>query len=263
MSAKFLFLLLFAVGTPLYGQVPQFINFQAQLSGLPDGTVGITFSLFDNEAGEGEALWSEPLPVQINQGAIHAKLGAVSNFPEDLFINNSGLFLQLTVDGEVVTPLYQFLSVPFAMRASYADRIAQEDPTLQQMQQFLVPEGAVMAFDLETCPTGWQALESARGRMVVGVGEGEVDDNGQSLTARSLGDTGGEEAHIITVDEMPSHSHGLPRALNELNNNYIRGVGEGGEGVGFTYSINSGITGGNQPHNNMPPYLGLLYCRKN
>lgn len=69
-----------------------------------------------------------------------------------------------------------------------------------------------------------------------------------TLTARALGQVGGEENHILTVAEMPAHTHG----------GVITGGGAGGSlGVGdngVTGSTASAGDGG--AHNNMAPYLG-------
>ena len=45
------------------------------------------------------------------------------------------------------------------------------------------------------------ALPDLRGRIPLGSG------SGTGLTARTLGSSGGEEAHLLSTDEMPSHSH--------------------------------------------------------
>ncbi len=51
-----------------------------------------------------------------------------------------------------------------------------------------VPSGAVMSFNLATCPTGWSAYAAGQGRAIIGAGAGA------GLTARNLGDTGGGES---------------------------------------------------------------------
>lgn len=79
---------------------------------------------------------------------------------------------------------------------------------------------------------------------------------GSTYTA---GSTGGEATHKLTVSEMPSHKHSLGYRI--------------GGGGGSTWYIDGGTvdtwgpdtavasTGGNQAHNNMPPYL-VVYAWK-
>jgi microcystin-dependent protein len=76
-----------------------------------------------------------------------------------------------------------------------------------------------------------------------------------SLTARAIGDKGGEEAHANVIGEMPSHDHTSPKLVA-----YQRGSGGQGTlaGGAFDYdreNISSGLAGGSGAHNNMPPFL--------
>lgn len=145
-----------------------------------------------------------------------------------------------------------------------------------------VPSGAVMAFDLNSCPSGWSAMSTAQGRFIVGTGGGY-----------SRGNTGGANTVALTVAQMPSHTHSVdPPATNTsvagnhrhsiINNTNVHaasGVGSGSSWMGTTGSntgyagehthsvdipaFNSGSAGSGQAHENRPPYLALLYCRKN
>ena len=69
---------------------------------------------------------------------------------------------------------------------------------------------------------------------------------------RPMGSTGGEKTHTLTVSEIPSHSHGFSVRGNALSTAWrvdFQSV------AGQNYSTNK--AGGDQPHNNMPPYLSV------
>lgn len=81
---------------------------------------------------------------------------------------------------------------------------------------------------------------------------------GDTYTA---GSTGGEAQHTLTVNEIPSHSHAVPSINKWLSP-------EGG-GTDANYSVvsnnntqASGLTGGGQAHNNLPPYLAVYIWKR-
>ena len=93
---------------------------------------------------------------------------------------------------------------------------------------------------------------------------------GPGLSLRDLGETGGEQAVTLLQTEMPAHSHnaqatGTPNSNDPANNAWASGQ----KGFGAVYAppgnnvqmnpLALSIAGGNQPHNNMPPFLGLTF----
>jgi hypothetical protein len=78
----------------------------------------------------------------------------------------------------------------------------------------------------------------------------------------TVGETGGAATHLLTVEEMPSHDH-----YDGTNPDIIVGAVEGAvSAIVFSNPTMEGArpttaTGGNQPHNNMPPYE-VAYCWK-
>tara|TARA_Y100000782_G_scaffold115371_1_gene157351 strand:+ start:1530 stop:2036 length:507 start_codon:yes stop_codon:yes gene_type:complete len=96
------------------------------------------------------------------------------------------------------------------------------------------------------------ALPDMRGRTPIGSGQST------GLTDRIVGEAGGEETHQLTVDEMPSHGHALPFPT--------AGAAESGPNRRTFFSggtvDNTNQTGGDQPHNNMQPFLVVNYIIK-
>jgi len=116
------------------------------------------------------------------------------------------------------------------------------------------------------------ALPDLRGRIAVGFG------SGQGLQNYSLGEMGGTEGVTLMTNQLPAHNHSLNATTGAGSvvppSNALlaaaTGADEGGTSVTVsTYANGSpntslnpasiGVTGGNQPHENRQPYLGLNY----
>lgn len=94
---------------------------------------------------------------------------------------------------------------------------------------------------------------------------------GPGLSLHDLGEAGGSETVTLLESEMPAHSHSVSVSAGDA---YAQGpAGEklaAGVGVGQYASMNGPQTqlssntlapaGGDQPHNNMQPYLTFNFC---
>lgn len=104
-------------------------------------------------------------------------------------------------------------------------------------------------------------LPDLRGRVVIG------DGTGPGLTARSIGDRGGEESHTLVPNELPAHTHTIAcggQAKGEVSqasgnfpagSNQLRAWAAAPDGV-TTMEL---VTATAAAHNNMQPYLVLPY----
>jgi microcystin-dependent protein len=96
---------------------------------------------------------------------------------------------------------------------------------------------------------------------------------GPGLSLHDLGETGGSDTVTLLDSEMPSHSHSL------MANAFPATLGQGSPTTGLAHSAggnayqnvtNTNIVqmssntiapaGGDQPHNNLMPYLTLNFC---
>lgn len=95
---------------------------------------------------------------------------------------------------------------------------------------------------------------------------------GPGLSERFLGETGGSEAVSLLESEIPAHSHGLMAQNTPLGGTVLPADNTlSRPASGFLYDTTSPAwvpmaaealapTGGDQPHNNMMPYLTLNFC---
>ena len=110
------------------------------------------------------------------------------------------------------------------------------------------PIGSIYLSVNETNPSvyfGGKWEQIAKGRTLVGVDKSQEE-------FKTVKKTGGEKMHKLTVDEMPSHNHNLRGSPSKYNAK-IETAGYGDENTGNTFNMD--YTGGDQPHNNMPPYF--------
>lgn len=101
------------------------------------------------------------------------------------------------------------------------------------------------------------ALPDLRGRVPIHVGGG-----------RTLGERGGEQAHTVTLAELPTHTHPLTGSASDadvvLPTDNV--VGRSSQLYGPATQLTAldpstnGNTGGSQPHLNMQPFLTLSFC---
>ena len=149
-----------------------------------------------------------------------------------------------------------------------------------------VPIGSIQAYAGANPPGNWlicagQAVSRTKYQKlfnVIGTTYGEGDGNttfnlpdlrgkvaiGQSPTYE-LGASGGEETHLLTINEMPSHKHGIFSGYGDFDTTVttdaFRYQTWANNNRGWHYDfINN--TGGDEAHNNMQPYLVTNYIIK-
>jgi microcystin-dependent protein len=93
---------------------------------------------------------------------------------------------------------------------------------------------------------------------------------GPGLSLHDLGETGGSETVTLLESEIPSHSHGLTASLADARERqpasqlFAAGIGVAMYATpgAMTPLSDSALTpaGGDQPHNNLQPYLTLNFC---
>lgn len=164
--------------------------------------------------------------------------------------------------------------------AAWNDIVSNGDPldaaSWNGVVEHTVPSGAVVAFDLGACPTGWTEFTALRSRTIVWVWQWP------GMSDYTLGQSWGAETVILTPSQMPSHSHNAllwtteeDATSNEPSGNIFANTifSDPAESV-FNYaggpvdstmnvgSIAIATAWGWAAHENRPPYYALRYCKK-
>ncbi|MCI5846262.1 MAG: hypothetical protein MRZ98_01265 [Clostridiales bacterium] len=83
----------------------------------------------------------------------------------------------------------------------------------------------------------------------------------------AAGATGGEAAHTLTVEEMPSHNHSLSDPIDKNSIKLGSMTGDANwaltkRAASYDYNLTTNNTGGGAAHNNMPPYLTVYMWKR-
>ena len=108
--------------------IPNRMNYQGKItndSGVAlTGTANIEFRIYDTESG-GLPLWTENHPaVSITKGLFDVILGTTN--PITLSFDTT-YYVELVVNGELLTPRTPLLSTPYSFRADFADHATYTD----------------------------------------------------------------------------------------------------------------------------------------
>ena len=156
------------------------------------------------------------------------------------------------------------------------------DSDMHNLNQAVMPAGGIIMWSgaAADIPQGWALCDGnnntpdLRDRFIVGGGN-----------TYSPGTTGGADSVTLTTEQMPGHTHtAVQPAHNHNNGNFNRLLETRGDGkytaqtydtsVGEPDLLHSGAiqpatpaitvnnTGGDQPHENMPPYYALCFIMK-
>lgn len=181
--------------------------------------------------------------------------------------------------------------VPAPAKDTQTDYYLSADGTWKKVQQRTIkevidivhPVGSIWETTTTDDPnvlwagTTWVKMDAGR----VLISAGTYTENGTTYTY-NLGDKGGEAKHQITTEEMPSHGHA---ATSAATGDHTHGITTGNNtnapynmvstqardtnttrytksSGNHTHTISIGSTGGNQPHENMPPYQVINRWRR-
>lgn len=116
------------------------------------------------------------------------------------------------------------------------------------------PVGGIIIWSgqADVIPENWHLCDGTSGtpdlrnRFIVGAGN-----------EYNVGDMGGAKEVTLTAKQMPKHTHNINAGSSGSNSSSLLDVG-----FRPTISFKTDSAGGNQPHENRPPYYALCYIMK-
>jgi microcystin-dependent protein len=161
----------------------------------------------------------------------------------------------------------------------------------------IVPSGCIMQYAGSSAPSGWLICNgSAVSRTtyanlfaVIGITYGNGDgvttfnlpnfsgavalgvgsNTEHGSTSHTLAQTGGEETHILSTAEMPSHAHTIAHTHSynttvpsSADLGSSAAAGSTASTTGASSAANSGSVGSGNAHNTLPPYLCVNFIVK-
>jgi microcystin-dependent protein len=123
--------------------------------------------------------------------------------------------------------------------------------------------------EIKDIPQGWALCDGKNdtpdlsGRFVIGINPSDnrtesKDENDIQLNPRPYNSIGGRQTVTLSVEQMPNHSHQTGGNITSD----MSGSKYGGIVTRYRSGLYTDAVGGNQPHDNMPPYYALAYIMK-
>ena len=143
-----------------------------------------------------------------------------------------------------------------------ANYVVGENKSLRPIVDAVYPVGSIYLSVNNENPSkyfGGTWVAWGTGRVPVGVDTSQTEFN-------AVQKTGGEKTHALTVNEIPAHEHTQRKQMQNggVGNKVITNQNGGANGDGPETQVNwytgkaplnTASAGGNQAHNNLPPYI--------
>ena len=306
MLRKFLLLTMFIfIYQFVTADVPNEIRYNGKLKEYRtevNATKNMNFKIYNQLTG-GTAQWeSGTKSVVVSSGIFSVVLNP------DIDWRGKDYYLEIEIDSKKLEPREKLTAVPYSLHSNTAEKATVKENNefsvtvgndkrfvvdsagakaiVGNTEYFMVPKGGIIIWSgsVNDIPAGWVLCDGSNGtpdlrdRFVLGAG------NNYAVGAKA-----GEETHTLTIDEMPSHSHGrgtmditgqFPACVEQEDITSVGGAfymsgrayEAGGVGHSGDWLLNfkaskswtgtSSYEGNSKPHNNMPPYYALCYIMR-
>ena len=136
--------------------------------------------------------------------------------------------------------------------------ISANDSAISAMLNKIYPVNSIIIRDSSTDMSKWLGFTWTKvfaGKVLVGVDTAQTEFN-------TIGKTGGEKTHTLTVNEMPSHGHSTAVVYPyTAGANHTCTPNASKDRTGTATDVVD-KTGGDKPHNNLQPYQVVAYWKR-
>ncbi len=177
--------------------------------------------------------------------------------------------VQGTLDGEMQTAITNAINALHDTIKTEMDTIKTE---MQTAMLAMFPVGSIISTTNSANPSTyiggtWEQLPGGYSLISAGDYSEKHTVNGTENTysqTYEAGKTYGEMLHQLTVDELASHSHQQYVTANPNTGTYTTRLdfNEDARNLSIFPQVMTGDTGGNLPHNNMPPVYGTYLFKR-
>ena len=270
-----------------FADVPNEIRYNGRLKSYQEavnGTRNINFKIYSVESA-GTAVWeSGNQSVAISSGIFSYTLQPSVDW------SGKDYWIEIVIDNKVLSPREKLSAQVYALHSATAEHINSSNEiniksgnntgkmgvnasgeiytksnAAGNTEFYMVPKGAIILWSgsVGNIPSGWALCDGTngtpnlQGRFVLGTGT--IRENAVDYI-HNPHDFGGEVNHKLTIEEMPSHSHRpqggmLGRSPSNSLERFLHNAVD-------NWELETSHTGGDGPHNNMPPYFVLCYIMK-
>ena len=264
----------------VFADVPNEIRYNGKLKEYRtevNATKTMNFKIYNQLTG-GTAKWeSGNQTVVVSSGIFSVVLNPEIDWRQ------KDCYLEIEIENKKLEPREQLTAVPYSLHSNTTESATVKENSefsvtvgndkkfvvdsngaktiIGTTEYFMVPKGAIIIWSgsVNDIPSGWVLCDGTNGtpdlrdRFVLGAGKNYAVDA-----------TGGESEHVLTVEEMPKHSHSFTVYAYNVDSSGS-GALTGGSNKGSIDGQYSGMTeeiGSSLAHNNMPPYYSLCYIMR-
>ena len=211
--------------------VPTLIGYSGILKDAQGGTKqGVTFAIYKQQEG-GAAVWLETQNVSVDAAGHYSVLlgsTATAGLPDDLFSPQEQRWLGVQVQGQAEQPRVLLVSVPYAMKAGEADRLAGHSASefvttdnlqtavKQQLQQrtTVAAESASTTANSTSMGAGLQAASTNPASNFVDTTTDQVVSVTQNGTGKAIYATASKTSAIVGISHTDAGVYGISTATS-------------------------------------------------